>query len=113
MDREEAKKYLKELNSKIKYYGSSTITEYDGKYKYALDLAIESLENCDKELPSEIQKRLEKEKNEQLEKERNEMIKQIQDNCVHDWGPREWVYYTCYECKCKKCGKIEMFYERD
>ena len=113
MTREEAKKYLEELNSKIHEYGLSSISQYDAKYNFALKLAIESLENCDRELPTEAKERMEKEYQEKLEKEREEMVKEIQRNCDHDWGPREWIYYTYYKCKCRTRGKVEEFYERD
>ena len=44
----------------------------------------------------------------------SETIKRIkQENCDHEYVGENWVNSCFYTKTCKKCGKVEMFYERD
>lgn len=113
MDRNKAIETLKELNSTIKHWGTSSITQYNGHFNDALTLAIESLENCDKELPTEFKERLEKEKEVEIKKERENAIKDMQSKCNHEWGPVEWTWCCGGYRTCKICGLTEDYYERD
>lgn len=113
MDRDKAIELLKELNSVIRFWGTSYVTQYNGHFNDALMLAIESLEQCNKELPSEFKERLEKEKEIEIKKERENIIKNMQSKCNHDWGEVTWTWCCGGYRTCKKCGLTEDYYERD
>ena len=38
---------------------------------------------------------------------------EIQERCDHELIRKTWVDACFYECTCRKCGKVEEFYERD
>ena len=38
---------------------------------------------------------------------------EIQEHCDHDWVGERWVDSCFYVSTCRKCGKVETFYERD
>ena len=113
MDRNKAIELLKELNSTIRFWGTSNVTQYNGRFNDALMLAIESLEHCDKELPTEFKERLEKEKEIEIKKARENAIKNMQSKCNHEWGPVTWTWSCGGYRTCKICGLTEDYYERD
>lgn len=44
----------------------------------------------------------------------SETIKRIkQENCDHEYVGENWVDSCFYTKTCRKCGKVETFYERD
>ena len=113
MDRNKAIEVLKELNSVIKHWGTSSVKQYDGRFNDALKLAIESLEHSNKELLTELKERLEKEKEIEIEEEREKVIKNMQSKCNHDWGEVTWTWSCGGYRTCKICGLTEDYYERD
>ena len=54
-----------------------------------------------------------KELDELKDKHRAEIRSAIQDHCDHEWGEVDWVCATGGFRRCRKCGKSEMYYERD
>lgn len=43
-----------------------------------------------------------------------ETIKRIrQENCDHEYVGENWVNSCFYTSTCRKCGKVETFYQRD
>lgn len=47
----------------------------------------------------------------QFERESRERIRR--EECNHDWGPEEWTWSCGGYRKCRKCGAVKEFYERD
>lgn len=116
MTQEEVKSNLEKLLSRFEDspYGYPVyIMQYDANYRDALKLAIEAISSYDKKLISEIEARLSQENQKWLKKEKEKLQQKMQDNCSHDWILKRWVSFNRAEYICKKCGKIETFYESD
>jgi len=81
---------------KLEFHPHLTFAEED-----AINYAINKIEN--------------KSENGYISKDEYErrLKEEIQEHCDHDWVGERWVDACFYESTCRKCGKVETFYERD
>ena len=97
---------LKVLYNKLDDYKKDPkfIPEFTDGELYALDKAIGFIndEDNDKDNISKI-------KDDCMKK----MKEEIQNRCDHVWDEEHWTCSTGGWRRCSKCGKTEIFYERD
>jgi hypothetical protein len=106
MNKEQIIYQLKCILEKIRDYNlnSKIVPEFTWGEEIALKRAIDFMK--DKNNDSKNIDKIKQDYNQKLKEE-------IQERCDHDWGYKRWVDSCFYTCTCRKCGKVEEFYERD